>query len=241
MTQPTAYLPTLKQDCSRLTLAEQPHAKAQVVRVIEDCFSLCKTYGKTSDDMAKMQRGFVTMLGNYPPEKIIKAFTTHVQRSEELPTLAGIISLIKRNGKPPLTEAYIVGLSRKNPEERTPQDWADLREWEALMRDDWGVESPAQDDPRIKGLQEENKRLRAEVRRLESILERESVRELLAEEAQKVVAVKRAALEIPPEEQIKRTVAMMRETGASDDDVLEFLASVMPISETTLKAHIQPY
>lgn len=190
--------------------------------VIEDCFSLCKTYGKTSDDMRKMQKGFVTMLGDYPPEKIIKAFRTHVQRSEELPTLAAIINLIERNGRPPLKESDVIAIRKKHGEDRTSEDWEDLREWEAQQRNGWD-DMPA--PIRVENVQRENETLRQRVKQLEAQLQKGEYNAVLDDREARAIEIKQAVYTRTKQQKLDATIEWMRSTGASENDIQEFINS----------------
>ncbi len=76
-------------------------------------FHAIKTYGKEPESLDSIIEGFDCDLAGYPAEKSLLAIKTHSQRSQEFPTTADIIGLIRRNGRPPLTEAQFVAINRK--------------------------------------------------------------------------------------------------------------------------------
>jgi hypothetical protein len=164
--QPQGTLKPLERANYSVALKDDVEAKAKVIAAIDYCFALCKTYGKTSEDMEKMQKAFVSMLGEYPHEKVIKAFRTHVERSDEIPTLASIINLIKRNGRPPLEKADIIAINKKDAEYRAKEDWADLREWQEQQRRGWDSETSEHD--KISQLLKENEKLKNQIKELEA-------------------------------------------------------------------------
>lgn len=209
-----------------LPLSDDIHAKAGVAECIIQCFSLCKTYGKTAKDMETMAHGFVAMLGDYPAEKVKKAFLTHVKRSEELPTMAGIISLIERNGKPPMKESDVIAVRKKHGEDRTPDDWQLMRDWDAQRTQGWGDSAPEKQA----SVQDENVKLRQQAksmqRQIDALMRHEYV-DRKAEESRQDVFVPKVnrpfgASDI--EARHERTIADMRKRGATDEDVAEYWA-----------------
>lgn len=94
-------------------------------------------YGKQPENIATINKLFHTILGNYEAEKAVKAFEIWIGRSQEFPTPADIISLIKRNGKPPLMESDIIAINKKDGASRTRAEWQMLREWGEEQSGGW--------------------------------------------------------------------------------------------------------
>ena len=158
---------------------------------------------------------FHAALARYPADRVERAFQQWLETSQEFPTVADIAGLVRRNGKPPMTESQFVAISRKDGADRTPDDWEFLRDWEA-ERKGWDDADPARE--RVD--RAELLRLREEVR----LLREENKR--LAEQTRKVAVAK--GLERPKpgeEEQVRRTVKAMRQGGAPQADIDEFLAA----------------
>jgi hypothetical protein len=213
----------LKEANYSIALKDDAEAKIKVAAAIDYCFALCKTYGKTSEDMEKMQKAFVSMLGEYPHEKVIKAFRTHVERSDEIPTLASIISLIRRNGKPLLLESDIIAIRKKHDEDKTSSDWDKLREWQDQQDECW---EDAPDSLMEANLKQENRRLRQRIADLEAQLMGRETHRVIEKQVNLSIATIKAQLEKPLEQKIQDTADYMRRNGASEKDILEFLDSI---------------
>ena len=81
---------------------------------------------------------FQMVLGDYPIGQIKSAFITWLRTNDTFPAPANIVSLIRRGGKPPLSEAVYVSISRKPADQRTKDDWAYLSDYEDYIRKgDW--------------------------------------------------------------------------------------------------------
>ena len=174
-----------------------------------------KTYGKQPEALLSITKVMLRDLADFPPEKILNAFKLHAQRSDEFPTTADIIGLIKRNGRPPLRESDIIAIRKKPGDTRTDDEWAMLREWEAQQQDGWRDESEPMRDT---SLAVENARLRQEVIGLKGEIKRLS--------GQLHEARMAKGLEKPkPSQQQKLadTVKAMRDGGATEADIDEFL------------------
>lgn len=73
------------------------------------------------------------MLADQTIGDIEKAFTFWLRHEREMPTPADILSVIERGGnKPPLERAVYTSLCRKQPELRTDDEWAYMRDYERL-------------------------------------------------------------------------------------------------------------
>jgi hypothetical protein len=173
--------------------------------------------------METMAHGFVAMLGDYPAEKVKKAFMTHVQREEELPTLAGIINLIKRNGRPPLKESDVIAARKKHGEDRTKHDWQIIREWDALQSEEWDA-SPQE---KAENQKLENAKLRQEImelRKRNDALMTQGYIDQQAQKAQEAVRPTFKGMTAQEAEQARheRTINEMKKRGATDDEILEY-------------------
>lgn len=166
--------------------------------------------------MATVVNLFQNMLAKYDAEKVIKAFQTWLERSQEFPTPADIINLIKRNGKPPLKESDIIAIRKKDGEDRTHAESAMLREWEEEQQSGW-IEP--KDPIKQEATDYENTRLRValgqaqeEIARLGKIINQ------LKREPREPVQIKQDTLE----DKIARTIEFMKANGAPEEDIREF-------------------
>jgi hypothetical protein len=210
-------LTSLPKASLTLLLKESKDGAAKLDTLLMGCFAVQKLYGRDTANAGAVTRVFHSTLANYPAEKVVKAFETWIARSEEFPTPAGIINLIKRNGKPPLSESTYIQISKKAGEDRTPEDWQYLRDYQAEQQDGWAEAS----DPRKQAATlQENIRLRKELAELRTEYERLAAL-LRAEQAKKMPVTPQLTMS----EKIQRTVDAMREGGAPEEDVQAFLFS----------------
>lgn len=180
-------------------------------------FHAMKTYGKEPESLGSIVEIFTTDLAEYPAETILLAIKTHSKRSQEFPTVADIVGLIHRNGRPPLSRETYIGISKKDGEARTPDEWRYLRDYEAEQHgEEWGTEhrdqrQEAADRAELERLRWDVEALRDENRRLATLLH----------EARMSKGLERPKPSL--EQQIQQTVTAMRQGGASEADVEEFL------------------
>lgn len=200
-----------------VTLRASPEGKLKLAAELYSRFHAMKTYGKEPESLENIIAVFVSDLEDYPTDKILKAIKTHSQRSQEFPTVSDIVGLIKRNGKPPLSKEIYISLSKKDAEHRTSADWSYIREYEAQAHDDeWGA-----DERQAEDWQHERARLLDKVHTLET--ECRKLADLLKRERE------RTTPDPTPKtmpEKIAKTVDVMRNTGASEEMINEFLQNV---------------
>jgi hypothetical protein len=183
--------------------------------MLYQCFQGLKVWGKDPDSLEGAVALFQVTLADFPMDKIRTAFTLHLARSSEMPTPADIIGLIRRSGRPLLSHAMYVAISRKNGEDRTSEDWKFIRDYEAEQREGF---SDGADAVKEDATLTENSVLRKEVLSLRDEVKR--LGDLLHEER------KRNGIEKPKpslQEKISATVEVMRKSGAPEADVSEFL------------------
>ena len=87
-------------------------------------FRALKLYGREPEDFDAVNAMFQMVLADYPIGKIKQAFTVYLKRHTELPAPADIVQIIERDGKPPLERTVYIAISKKEPELRSPSDWA---------------------------------------------------------------------------------------------------------------------
>lgn len=113
-----------------LALRDDRESQANLAGMLAQCFDGLKLYGKTSDQLTNTVKLFRMTLAEFPFEKIENAFIKHLQMSDEMPTPASIVSLIQRNGKPPLNKEVYTTLSRKKDYTRSNEEDAYMKEYE---------------------------------------------------------------------------------------------------------------
>lgn len=161
-------------------------------------------------------------LEQYPVQKVAMVFEAWRKTSKSRITTADAINLIERGGRPPLKESDIIAIRKKHGEDRTSDDWSDLREWEAQQRTGWGdnVAKPSIN------LQQDNQKLRSQITQLEAQLARRNTDDVINKQSDFCFKSIREKLEKSLSAKIQSTVDFMRKSGASENDVLEFLDSV---------------
>lgn len=95
------------------------------------CFQGLKLYGKEPEALEALVGMFQMVLHDYTMGQISRAFALHLKRSNEMPAPADIANIIERGNKPPFERAVYVNLSRKAAEDRTSDEWAYMRDYEA--------------------------------------------------------------------------------------------------------------
>lgn len=183
------------------------------------CLSVQKLYGRDIANTETISSVFHMILGKLPAAKVLRAFEVWIQRSSEFPTPADIISLVKRNGAPPLEKAVYIAISRKDAEHRTPGDWRYLQEYEAQANDDeFGSEFVDPVKQEVSALQ--GQRLRERIAELEQ--ENRKLADLL-HDARMAKGIE------PPKpthaEKVDKTIDYLRATGADEGDILDFIVS----------------
>lgn len=198
-------------------LKESKQSQSKLDELLAGCFTLQKMYGRAPDSLETVALLFHNMLGKYPADKVIKAFELWLERSQEFPTPADIVGLLRRNGKPPLSKERYIAISKKDGQDRTPDDWQYMREYEKEQdTEEWGTEIV--DEIKDSSTLQENIRLRTELRELRAEYGRLS--ELLRQERQKIPSL---LPEVPLNDRVQRTIDAMRQGGAPQEDIDEFL------------------
>lgn len=205
-------------------LSECEESKDRLDSYLVGCFSVQKMYGRSPENMKEINEVFHSVLKKYPAHKVLKAFEVWIERSQEFPTPADIVNLIKRGGRAPITKEVYIAASKKDPELRDAGDWQILKEYETAQKyEEFGSEDDLQV---LENFKEENNRLRqllkesdAEIKRLGKLA--------LEKQAERVRAPLKALIKpkLSVEERINRTVLEMRELGAPEQDIQEFMQS----------------
>jgi hypothetical protein len=203
---------------------------AIVSKEILKCLLTLKTYGKQAEQADAVTEIFLEALADYPVETVMNALGKWRKTEQEFPTIADILGLIKRGGRPPLRESDVIAVRKKHGEDRTPYDWQLLREWEAQQQEGWG---DAAEPRREQALQAENARLRQEMQHLQ----RENAALRLSEKRQETLEAHIPKPITPPfagqsrrdaeEIRFQRTIATLKAQGASDAYIAEFVAYEM--------------
>lgn len=187
--------------------------KALAVELFER-FHAMKTYGREPESLESTIRIFTKDLEKYPANLILKAISTHAKRSNEFPTTADIIGLIRRNGRPPLSKERYISIQRKEREFWTREERRYVDEYDEELSDSWDDEIAS--DKKIQQLHADNELLRARLAeaKAENILAWQEVKQLRA--------IKQNKHELNEIEKINRTIKAMEDTGAPKENIEEF-------------------
>lgn len=206
---------------SKDLMASQPQelsvckpSQARLDELLAGCFTLQKMYGRAPDSMETVTMLFHSLLGKYPAKKVINAFEMWLERSQEFPTPADIIGLIKRRGKPPIKESDIITIRKKEVCDWTRAEGRLVEEWEAQQREEWQDDS---DPHKAEDTQKEMARLRQQVREQRSEIQR--LNALLAE-------TRIAKGMEPPPDRVSNTLRFMQASGCTQCDIDEFCATM---------------
>ncbi len=202
------------KELNALALRDNREAQDRLDNMIAGCFVIQKLYGRQPENIEVINRTFHSTLSNYPAASVIRAFETWMQRSQEFPTPADIVSLIRRNGKPPLKESDIIAIRKKDGQDRTAEDWQLLKEWDAQQQEGW---KEFTDPKKEEATLQENFRLREQVKQLENEVARLTG---LLYEARMTKGLERPKQTV--EEKVRNTIAAMRAAGGSEADIEAF-------------------
>jgi hypothetical protein len=212
-------LTSLPPASQKLALSESKESKHKLDEMLGACLALQKLYGRDVANAGTIIDLFQRMMANYPADKVIRAFELWMERSQEFPTPADIVSLIKRNGKPPLKESDIIAIRKKEVCDWTRAEGEMVEEWNRQQMEGW---RDLPDQRKDEATLQENIRLRQKVRALEADNTR------LAGLLQEARAAK--GLEVPKpsaEDKIAATIAFLKEHGSTDSDIEEFKKSMV--------------
>lgn len=215
--QPNRNLTSSPKESRGPQLSESREDQARLDNMLMGCFATQKLYGRDPGNAEAITRMFHALLGKYPAKHCFRAFELWLERSQEFPTPADIVGIIRRKGKAPLSREVYIAISKKAPELRDASDWQLLREYEEEQREDViGFEDEVKADATLR----ENIHLRQQVKSLTA--ENERLADLLHQ------ARLAKGMEQPKpsrQEQVVATVAAMRAGGAAEEDIAAFEAS----------------
>lgn len=197
-------------------LTESDNGSKALAIKLSNAFDALNLYSKKPENMAGIARTFLDVLGEYATIDVMQAFDIWVRRESRFPAPADIVGLIEQNGRPPLSDAMYVNISKKDPCDRTQADWDYMNEYENEKRDGDRGENT------LLKLTNDNSLLRKKVHeqadRIRSLYQ--EIQMLRSELGQKVREV-RVKFD-DPMVKINNTVEFMRENGCSEEDIQQF-------------------
>lgn len=197
-----------------LPLKSDAESKKNLAMRLYRDFHAMKTYGKEPESLESIISLFNETLAEFTMDHIVLAMKVHAQRSQEFPTPADIVGIIRRKGRPPLSREMYISISKKDPEDRSGDDWKYLRAYEAEHSTEV---SDFVDQAKETANRDENLRLRNQVRELQAEIGKLSH---LLHESRRAKGLEKPKPSV--QEQVNRTVAEMRRGGASEEDIERF-------------------
>lgn len=204
------------KESQQLALNDSPQSKDRLDELLAGCFTLQKMYGRAPESIEAIVLLFHNLLGKYPAVKAIRAFEVWLEQSQEFPTPADIIGLIRRDGRQAVPKELYISISKKEYDCRTYEEKKLMERYEEEQKSEqWEFEA---DEEKKQITLEENIRLRAQNRELKSEIDRLS--RILHKER-----VENLREKPKPEitDKIARTVEFMHQSGASAQDIADFL------------------
>lgn len=116
-----------------MTLKDDAEGRKTLAVILSQCFDTMKLFGKEPEQMESAGALFKLVLSDFPIDKIGEAFAYHLGHSAEMPTPADIVNIIRRGNKPPFERAVYVSISKKEPWDRSRDEWAYMREYEEFQ------------------------------------------------------------------------------------------------------------
>lgn len=208
-------------------LSESKPHQAKLDELLGVSLALQKLYGRDVANTGTVIELFQRLLSKYPAEKAVRAFELWIERSQEFPTPADIVNLIKRNGKPPMKESDIIAIRKKDGQDRNSDEWALLREWDTQQQDGWSdIPDPVKESVHL----QENMRLRQQVIELKN----ETAR--LAALLNDTRIAKGLEKPTPSaQDKIINTIRAMKEMGCPEADIETFSAQNGVILEQAMQ------
>lgn len=204
-----------KQSC--VALKDSPEGKEALAVKVYGLFETCKLYGKSPESLEPVIKVFREQLGEYTTEQVVMAFDTHIQRSQEFPTVADIAGLIRRDGRQSISDAMYVTIAKKDWEDRTAQEQQAMSDYESERLEGWDSISPH----KAETLRADNEYLRKELKSKGDEINRlnEIIRSYRAKQPFTAPAP------MPQQQRIENTIKHMQESGASEEEITEFKQS----------------
>jgi hypothetical protein len=223
---PKRELQELLQTLPQGTKLEDAPPKVMALLALEalKTLTMAENWGFSPEASETYVETLLEDLEEYPARDVFLFFDKWRKTSTKKPTTADAVGYIKRNGKPPLRESDIIAIRKKDGADKTPDDWQMLREWEAQQSEGWD-DAPSTNQASANQAQEITA-LRRKVAQLEAQLAGNRTEQATTNQVDICIATIKAKLEKPLEEKIQSTVDMMRRQGCTEEDVLEFIASI---------------
>jgi hypothetical protein len=210
-------LEVLSQNSASPTLRQTHEGNGALAVALFEQFELLNVWGKSPDSLETIARAFAEHLADYPLDKIMAAFKVHAGRNSTFPTPADILGLIRRKGKQPYDKAVYVNIAKKDYYDRTDEEHAYMRGYEADQMDGDISYNPQKEIGYVNQIASLRNQL------AESQRENTKLAELLREARQA------KGFEVPKkpiEKKVQDTADFMRKSGAKEEDIQEFLRSM---------------
>lgn len=113
-----------------LTLASDKEGLKRVASAICTMFEAMKVYGKDAESVESSVRLFKFALAEYTTEQILKGMADYTRFKSDFPTPSDIVGFIERGGRPAPNKSIYISFCKKEPVERTEEEWEYIRFYE---------------------------------------------------------------------------------------------------------------
>ena len=119
-------------------ISEDSQGRVALALMLQQCFQALNLFGKEPEQIEAAINIHQMVLAPFSIDQIRTAFSKWLETHDTFPAPANIVSLIRRGGRPPLSEAVYVSISKKPADQRTKDDWRYLSDYEDYIRKgDW--------------------------------------------------------------------------------------------------------
>lgn len=125
--------PLQEQTSDLVSLANDSKGRMALSEFLYQAFNSLKLYGKQAEQLEDAIVMHQMVLADYPYEKVKKACLYYLKHNNEMPAPSDIVTIIERGNKPPFDRAVYVSINKKEPELRTSEEWAYLRDYERFI------------------------------------------------------------------------------------------------------------
>jgi len=107
--------------------------KKRLVSLLGGCFEVYPAYSRDAEQAATIRRAFQMVLADFTIQQIEAAFRYHLKYSKDFPVPADIAQVVLRGNKPPFERSVYISITKKQGEDRTPDEWQYVREYEKFI------------------------------------------------------------------------------------------------------------
>ena len=130
----TDLTPQSSERLPTVPISQDSQGRAALAVMLQQCFQALNLYGKEPEQIEAAINIHQMVLAPFPIDQVRAAFGKWLETHDTFPAPSNIVNLIKRGGKPPLSEAVYVSISKKPGDQRTKDDWRYIEDYENHIR-----------------------------------------------------------------------------------------------------------